>query len=45
MTEPAREENGMEQIAFAVFSLVVVVSFSLTVSVGVFIGWLLWGTK
>lgn len=35
----------MEKAAFPLFFLIVTISFSLTVSVGVFIGWLLWGTR
>ena len=40
-----QKQHEWEEAAFSVFSVVVVLSFSMTVSVGVFIGWLLWGTR
>ena len=43
--KPTDREIAWEEAAFSLFSLVVVISFSLTVSVGVLIGWLLWGTR
>lgn len=44
MSDPNDLDQGMQRIAFLCFCVAVLLSFSITVSIGMFIGWVVWGS-